>query len=130
MLARALRLPPPGRNVPVTVRVRPIDDREVWERAFGTTRLRTVQWIEHGRLAERVGAFTFTFDVSADETGMRFRFADLAAFGISVPRRLALQVDADVAGTDVDWQVTVFIRTSGLHLLTSYSGRIAPSSPT
>ena len=130
VLARALRLPPQGHRVPVTVCVRPVGDREVWDRTFGTNRLRSIQWVEHGRLLERVGALTFTFDVRATEAGMQFRFASLAAFGVPLPERFALRVDADVAGFDRDWHVTVVIRASGSQLLTSYAGRIAPDPST
>ena len=116
LLARVLRLPSEGDTVPVTVTVQ----------AFGERRLRTVQWTERGRLLERVGALTFAFDVSADERGLRFRFAGLAAFGVRVPRRFALRVDADVTGFIADWHVNVTIRTPGSRLITSYGGRIAP----
>ena len=129
-LARALGLPRPGDNVPVTVRVRAIEDREIWDRTFGRDRLRSVQWTQGGRLLERVGALTFGFDVSADETGMRFRFASLAAFGIRVPHRLSIQVDADVAGFATGWHVHVVIRAPGSQVVTSYEGRIEPLAST
>lgn len=130
LLARALRLPAAGRGVPVTVRVYPDGERERWSRTFGATGLQTVQWVEQGRLRERVGALTFSFDVSADETGMRFRFAGMAAFGMKLPRRFAVHVDADVTGFHADWHVNVTIRTPGSRLVMSYDGRIAPVCPT
>ena len=129
LLSRALRFPPQGTGVPVTVRVQPDHDREIWDRTFGSDRMRSVQWLERGRLMERVGILTFTFDVSADDTGMRFRFVKLAAFGIPVPRRLALHVDADVTGSDSGWQVAVVVRTPGSRFLTSYDGHIVPALP-
>jgi len=130
-LARAMGLPAKGDRVPVTVRVRRVDDREIWERTFGTDhRVHSVQWLDRGRLVERVGTMTFTFDVGADESGMRFRLVHLAALGMRVPRRLVLRVDADVRGSDTDWHVAVVVRTPSARLLTSYQGRVAPSPST
>jgi len=130
MLARVLGLPPGGDRVPVTVRVRRVGDREIWDRAFGASRLRSVQWLEHGRLRERVGVLTFAFDVSADERGMRFRFVELTVFGIRVPPRLSLHVDADATAGGGDWHVSVAVRTPRRRLITSYQGRIVPSPAT
>ena len=101
----------------------------MWDRTFGTDRLRSIQWLERGRLVERVGVLTFRFDVTADETGMRFRFVRLTAFGMPIPRMLALRVDADVTGSDADWHVRVVVRAPGSRLLTSYDGHVAPSPP-
>jgi hypothetical protein len=128
-VARMLRLPPKGDRIPVTLRVTSEGDgREAWYRAFGSHELRTIQWAEHGRLLERAGAVTFAFDVAADEHGLRFRSVGLTCLGIAVPRRLALEVDADVRGFDTHWNVTVVVRAPRVGVITSYEGRITPAS--
>jgi hypothetical protein len=127
LLSRALGLPAEGEGVPTTLRVRSVGDREIWEREFGARGVRTTQWLERGRLVERVGRLTFTFDVSASERGLRFRSVAVSALGMPVPRGLALRVDADVLGFDDHWEVAVAIRAPGVGLLTRYEGRIAPA---
>jgi hypothetical protein len=125
--ARALRLPPEGDRVLVTLRVTVDDGRELWERTFATHRLRTRQWLEGGRLLERVGAATLAFDVTADEHGMRFRSVDFRWLGVPVPRGLAITIDADVRGFEAHWEVAVVVRAPRVGIITSYEGRITPA---
>jgi hypothetical protein len=128
--ARGLRLPPEGDHVPVTLRVAAKDGRELWERTFATRRLhtlRTRQWLEGGRLLERVGAATLAFDVTADEGGMRLRSVDFRWLGAPVPRGLAITVDADVRGFEAHWEVAVVVRAPRMGIITSYEGRITPA---
>jgi hypothetical protein len=127
--ARALRLPPEGDHVLVTLRVAVENGRELWERTFTTHRLRTRQWLEGGRLLERVGAATLAFDVTADERGMQFRSVDFRWLGVPVPRGLAITVDADVRGFEAHWEVTVVVRAPRVGIITSYEGRITPALP-
>lgn len=126
-VARALRLPPEGDRVPVTLRVRAENGRERWERTFPTSRLCSSQWLEAGRLVERIGAATFAFDVTSDERGMRFRSARFTWLAIPVPRPLAIEVDAEVRGFDAYWDVSVVVRAPRVGVVTSYEGRIMPN---
>jgi uncharacterized protein DUF4166 len=127
--ARVLRLPPEGDHVLVTLRVTVADDRELWERTFATHRLHTRQWLEGGRLIERLGAATLAFDVTADERGMRFRSVDFRWLGIPVPRGLAITIDADVRGFEAHWEVAVVVRAPRVGIITSYEGRVTPALP-
>ena len=127
-VAGALRLPPEGNHVNVTLRVTVTEDgRECWERSFAAVSLRTTQRVDRGRLVERAGAATFAFDVSADERGMRFRTARFSWLGIPIPRRLAIQVDADVLGFEAYWDVRVVVRAARTGVIASYEGRITPT---
>jgi hypothetical protein len=125
-LARALGLPRAGEHVEVTLRVRVVGEREIWERVFDGRRLRTTQWVEGGRLVERVRGATFVFDVDASEDGMRFRSSAFRWLGVPLPPALALRVDADVVGLDGGWTVAVAVRAPRLGVITSYAGRITP----
>lgn len=125
--ARALRLPPEGDQVLLTLRVTVDDGRELWERTFGTHQLRTMQWLEGGRLLERIGAATLAFDVTGDECGMRFRSVDFRCLGVAVPRGLAITVEADVRGFEAHWEVAVVVRAPRVGVITSYEGRITPA---
>jgi hypothetical protein len=128
-VARILRLPPEGDRVDVRLRVTAENDgRECWERMFAAHRLRTTQWLERGRLVERVGAAAFTFDVAADERGMRFRSVGFRWLGVPVPPRLAIGIDADVRGFDEHWNVKVIVRAARAGVISSYEGRITPTS--
>jgi hypothetical protein len=127
-VARMLRLPAEGDRVDVTLRVTvQKDGRERWERAFGAHRLRTTQWLERGRLIERVGAAAFAFEVAADERGMRFRSVGCRWLGVALPPRLAVGVDADVWGFDEHWDVKVVVRAPRTGVISSYEGRITPT---
>lgn len=125
-VARALRLPPEGDHVAVALRVTAKHERELWERTFGTRQLCTTQWLEGGRLVEGSGAAKLAFDVAADERGMRFRSVGFAWLGVPVPRRFAVDVEADVRGFDTHWEVAVVVRAPRLGVITSYQGRITP----
>jgi Domain of unknown function (DUF4166) len=126
-VARVLRLPPEGDHVTVALRVTAEEERELWERTFGTHRLCTTQWLEGGRLIEGIGAVKLAFDVAADERGMRFRSVGFAWLGIPVPQRLAVEVEAEVRGFDAHWEVAVVVRGPRLGVITSYQGRITPT---
>jgi Domain of unknown function (DUF4166) len=116
----------------VTLRVVVKDGRELWERTFATHRLHTLhtrQWLEGGRLLERVGAATLAFDVTADECGMRFRSVGFRWLGLPAPRGLAVTIDADVRGFEAHWDVAVVVRAPRVGVITSYEGRITPALP-
>lgn len=122
-----LQLPPRGDHVPVTLQVRVKGRAELWERTFATYRLRTRQWLDAGRLIERVGIATFAFDVTADDRGMQFRSVDFTWLGVRVPRGVAMTVDADVRGFETYWEVVVIVRVPRLGVIASYDGRITPT---
>jgi hypothetical protein len=127
-LALIFRLPPAGECVPVLLRVSIDGETELWERVIGTRLLRSRQWIEGRRLVERVGVLTFAFDVAADERGMRLRSVGCRLLGMPLPSRVAPCVDADVAGGDAHWDLTVVVRAPIVGLVTSYYGRVEPTS--
>jgi hypothetical protein len=126
-VARILGLPPEGDDVPVTLRVTVENGGELWERTFSAHRLRTRQWLEGGRLIERLGAVTLAFDLTADERGMRFRSVRFRWLGVPVPRRVAIEVAADVRGFEGYWEVAVVVRAPRVGVITSYEGRITPT---
>jgi hypothetical protein len=125
--ARALRLPPERDQVLVALRVTVDGGGELWERTFGTHQLRTRQWLEDGRLFERLGAATLAFDVTADERGMRFRSVAFRWLGIPVPPGLAIRIDAEVRGFEAHWDVAVVVRAPRVGIITSYEGRFTPT---
>jgi len=127
-LARTLRLPPEGDGVAVMLRVTEVAEHERWERTFGSWRWETRQWLEGGRLIERMGAAKFVFDIAADERGMRFRSVRVAWLGVPVPRGIAVEVEGNVRGFDTEWEIAVVVRAPRLGVITSYEGRITPTS--
>lgn len=129
VLARALRVPPEGDEIPVTLLTVPRGDGEIWDRTFRTSRLRTTQSLSEGKLVEYYGASALTFHVTADDHGMRFRSADFTWLGIRPPGLLRVQVDADVQGFESYWELAVVVRMPRLGVITSYEGRLAPTAP-
>ncbi len=88
VLSALLRLPKPSPRAPGKLVVTVRDDREVWERIFPDTKLRTVHWIDGDHLVEEAGPLQFVFDVDANERGLRFssiacRFLGFAAAALA-----------------------------------------------
>lgn len=124
-LARLMRLPSPGRDVPVHLEVRPDGDREIWLRRFAGRLLRTVQW-KHGELlAERSGPLTLFMRLSADRHGIGFHYHASSFLGIPIPRALATHVNARTTGTPRGWLVEVIISSPIFGTITTYRGEIA-----
>ncbi len=124
-LARLMRLPSPGRDVPVHLDVRPDGDREIWLRRFGTRLLRTVQWSRGELLAERSGPITLFMRLSADRHGIGFHYHASRFLGIPIPRPLAMHVNARANGTPRGWLVEVIISSPIFGTITTYRGEIA-----
>lgn len=126
-VANALRLPPPGDRVAVALQVTVRNEHELWGRRFGEYEMQTTQWLERGHLLERFGAATLAFDVTADERGMRFRSVGFTWLGIPIPRQIAIEVDADVRGFEMHWELTVVVRAPGVGVVAAYEGQITPN---
>jgi hypothetical protein len=123
--AWALRLPPVGERVAVTLQVRTIGEREIWIRCFNGQRVETTQWQEGEYLVEQAGPLRFVFRVEANEEEMRFHFAHNKIGNLKLPFPL-LRVNATARGDGAKWHIQVMISAPLLGMLTQYSGEIAP----
>jgi hypothetical protein len=128
LAARFFRLPPQGENVAVLLDVTALRDGERWRRRFGAARFDTVQYFAGGRLLERAGLVTITFDVRADGTGMSFTSVSCSFAGLRVPRWLAPTIEATTSATPVGWSMEVRVSAPHVGLVERYSGCVVPAS--
>ena len=124
-LATLLRLPSAGESVLVGVRVYTDGGCEVWERTFVGARLISRQWAHAGLLVEQAGPARFAYRLSAGANGLRFAFARGWLFGIRLPSRCAVRVDAraDSAG-DNSWHLHVSVVAPIVGELVRYGGLV------
>lgn len=126
MLSTLLRLPAPSPRAPGRLVVTAHDGREVWERIFPDTKLRTVHWIDGEHLVEESGPLQFVFDVAASERGLRFSSIACRIFGRTLPRWLVPRVEAAARGDDRGWNLLVSIAVPVLGRLATYGGSVTP----
>jgi hypothetical protein len=126
-VARSAGLPAATAAAPVTLRVRVQGERELWTRIFPDRELRSVQWIEDGRLIEQTGPLRLAFDVAADESGLLFACRGCRVFGMPLPREFAPRVAARVRGGDARWEVLVSVAVPGLGPIAWYGGTVIPA---
>ena len=127
LVARAAGLPAASPSVTVTLRVRVQGERELWTRVFPDCAVRTVQWIDRGRLIEQAGPLQFVFDVGADESGLRFSSCGCRLLGVMLPRGLAPRVAATVRGGEGSWHIDVSVAVPGLGPIAGYGGTVVPA---
>ena len=70
LAALLFSLPPDGNDQPLRVTFEPHDGREIWTRAFGARKFRSVQFEKHGMLRERVGPSCLVFALDASAEGL------------------------------------------------------------
>lgn len=111
-LARRLRLPPAGDNVPVALLIEQVSQGVQWARTFGDTRLDTLHTFEKGRLVEHFRPFSVVFLITAEGTSVSFQQVGLRLLGVRVPRFMGPQVWAKVTPghSDRSWRIEVEIR--------------------
>ena len=126
MLSAMLCLPAPCARAPGKLVVTVSREREVWERIFPDRSLRTVQWIDGGRLVEAVGPLQFVFDVAADERGLRFASIACRLFGRRLPRGLVPRIHAATRAGGGGWDLLVSIDVPLLGRLATYGGPVTP----
>jgi hypothetical protein len=126
ILCAMLRLPAPSARAPGRLVVTVRDDREIWERIFPDTKLRTVHWIDGRYLVEETGPLQFVFAVDANERGLRFTSIACRFLGCPLPPALVPRVDAAVRGDERGWNLLVSIAVPLLGRLATYGGAVIP----
>jgi hypothetical protein len=126
MLARLLRLPREGKDIPLRLQVVVRDNQEEWVRYFGEQRLATLQWDQQGYLVEKGGPLKLLFQLTADPAGMTFNIQKNRVGIISVPTWLMMRVHARATATDCGWKLSVAVALPLFGVITAYSGTITP----
>jgi hypothetical protein len=125
-LSALLRLPAPCARAPGRLVVTVRDDREVWERIFPDTKLRTVHWIDGDRLVEETGPLQFVFDVDANDRGLRFSSIACRFLGCTLPRWLVPRIEAAARADERGWNLLVSVAVPVLGRLATYGGPVTP----
>lgn len=85
IVATLFALPPAGRDQALTVTFRAQAGREIWERRFGNSVFRSIQYERGGLLAERVGPTTFVFALDASAEGLKLDVRRILVLGLPLP---------------------------------------------
>ena len=124
--ARLLRLPLEGDDVPTTLAITPQADGELWERTFGTGRLRTRQYDCAGILAERFGLLELRFRLRAEEGGLTYvqagAYLRMGPISMRMPNRLAPRVRAREEASGDQTHILVEVDLPMIGRLISYEG--------
>lgn len=126
LLARLLRLPRAGDNIPLRLQVIAGKNQEQWIRFFGEQQLITLQWNEQGYLVEKAGLLRLIFQLTADSTGMTFTIQKNKIGIFTIPSLCMMRVSARATATDTGWNINVAIGVPWFGVITTYSGMITP----
>jgi hypothetical protein len=130
LLANCFRLPPAGRDQPLTVELIRDAAAERWVRSYGRQRMRSRlsagrgadQWL----LCERFGPLRFAMALVADGDRLRYVARGWRCFGLPLPSALAPRVQAQEYGADGRFHFDVRLEQRGLGLIVHYRGWLAP----
>ena len=112
-----LRLPLPGREMPVAVDFLPGDGREIWRRDFAGRGFQTVQEAcagAPGEMIERFGPLAFRLALSASRERLILKLRGVRFLGVPLPRPLWPRI---AAGERVEGGAFVFDIAVGLPLI-------------
>jgi len=125
--ARLCALPAPADRARVLLRVRVMARVSIGRGSSPIAILRSVQWLENGRLIEQAGLVKLAFDVEADESGMRLVARGCRVAGVPFPRALVPAIAATARGDVHTWDVDVTIAMPLLGNVLSYGGDVTPT---
>src|SRR5690606_20159630 len=123
-VATLLRLPPPGRGIPLQLEVVMENGCEHWIRHFSDYCLDTLQWQEGSLLIEKAGLLQFGFRLSVEDSLLVFQQQFCRLGKVPLPCFAALSISATVRGHNVGWAVEVVIRAPFLGVITTYRGEV------
>jgi hypothetical protein len=135
-MARAMRLPPPGRATPVELRLTRSERADVWARSFGPVRLVSSQVSGGpGILRERLDNVECEIAVSAADGALVFRTRGsrlvLPGLRVPIPPLLGPRVQARAASHASDPEVVdveVEISSAWTGLILRYAGTVRPGA--
>jgi hypothetical protein len=130
LAATLFRLPPAGRDQPLSVTFEPEQGREIWTRRFGSANFPSVQYERGGTLRERVGPSTFVFDLDASPDGLGLVLRGVRFLGIPLPRALQPGVRTYESQREGRYRFEVEASLPLFGLLVRYSGWLEKTGDT
>ena len=126
-LARIAGLPAGRSDLPVAVKIARRGDAEVWSRAFGTQRMRSVLSRRDGRLHERLGLIVLTFDLTAERDRITWSFRGASFAGLPLSWLVSCEATETIEQGRYCFDVSGRLRGAGL--LVHYRGWLAELDP-
>jgi hypothetical protein len=124
-LAPMAALPLSGSNVPLSVTIRVDEQGEVWTRNFDGHRMQSRLWARDFLLAERLGATTLLFTLSAVAGRIEWRVVAVRFLGVPLPLRWFADARATEAIVDGRYTFDVSATLPLVGLLIRYRGWLA-----
>ena len=124
-LAPSASLPPSGGDVPLIVSIRVDEQGETWTRNFGGHRMQSRLWVRDSLLAERLGAITLLFVLTAVEGRIEWRVAAARFLGMPLPMSWFVGASATEAIIDGRYTFDVSATLPLVGLLVRYRGWLA-----
>jgi hypothetical protein len=121
LVARALRMPPEGLGMPITMEMRPDGDRVLLNRTFAGAHYPSVQAVVGGVVREWAGPATFDFRLEADAERLVYRTVRVRVFGVPAP---GVSVTTVVEPRDEGWRTRVTVETGLLGRILEYDARV------
>lgn len=121
-LARVLRLPRPGEDVPVRVHILRTPGRERWVRWFGERRIESVQFLSRGELVERVGPLRLRCRLETSDGALRFVHTGASLGLVRLPRAIAPRVESRVVELGGLMHVSVRVEAPLVGTVFAYEG--------
>jgi hypothetical protein len=121
-LAPMMSLPPGGSDVPLTVAIRVDDQGETWTRNFGGHRMQSRLLAHDPLLAERLGATTLLFTLSAVAGRIEWRVVAVRFLGVPLPLSWFAAAAATEAIVDGHYTFDVSATLPLVGLLIRYRG--------
>jgi hypothetical protein len=121
LVARALRMPPEGLGIPITMEVRPDGGRVLLDRSFGAAHFPSAQAVVGGVVREWAGPATFDFRLEADAERLVYRTVRVRVFGVPAP---GVGVTTVVEPRGDGWRTRVTVETRVLGRILEYDARV------
>ncbi|MGH6892219.1 MAG: DUF4166 domain-containing protein [Dongiaceae bacterium] len=130
IISALFRLPPPGRDLPLTVILSAKGDQETWERNFGGYIMRSVLSgsKQSGYVIERFGPIAFTIHLRRGGARLNYDIVEGRFLGLSLPRWLLPKSATYEESLEDVFRFDVRISLPVIGLLAHYRGWLKPDA--
>ncbi len=122
LLRHVLRLPSPGARRPLEFSIERNWNREVWQRDFSGSLMRSVLDHAGGRLRERLGPMAFLFELRRNGNAIDWKLRGTRLLGVPLPRWMSGDVLSCSGFRDGRYAFEVHVQMALIGTLVSYRG--------